>query len=236
VWETKVGELQKQIDINPWLNARLSRRKDLHEIFRYLHRAGADLDYVLFLCDVFSFWDKVRRDVGFDKRRGLIQLSPPHTKLNGQQRLSEALRPLEALKDPIKVQKLLDLKDEADMWLRGVNQLLDALSPRAEAPLLSLFVLFGWPREFYNGKGDPGDPWGNFFLLAVTEHLGSGGRGRKSKHDLAYRLLTMLRKGSVSIDNPKVSTAGRVAAVKKNPQWQAALSLLESEFSKLLHN
>ncbi len=231
-----MGDLQDQIDL--WLNANLFERPDLHGIFKKkLNRYGADLNYVLFLCRIFSFWDNVRRMLGFDERRGFIHLSPPNTKLDEQQRLSEALRPLDSLKDPIKRQKLLDLRGKADTWLRGVDQLLEALSD-PEAPLLPVFVQFGCPREFFNGKGDPGDPWGSFFLLAVTEHLKTiRGRGHQlDRHDIAYKLLTTLRKNSVPIKNPKVSTAGRVAAVKKNPQWRTALSLLESEFSKLLHN
>jgi hypothetical protein len=228
-----VGELHNQIDL--WLSANLFSRKDLHKIFRELNRAGADLDYVLFLCRIFSFWDAMRRLWGFDKRKGLIPLSPPKTKLNEQQRLSDALRPLEALKNPIKAQKLLDLRGKAEMGLRAVDQLVEVLS--GEAPLLPVFVHFGCPRKFSNGKGDPGDPWGSFFLLAVTQHLGTiRRRGYKDKHVLAYELLTTLRKDSLSIENPKVSTAGRVAAVKKNPLCRPALSLLQSEFSKLLQN
>lgn len=134
----------------------------------------------------------------------------------------------------MKLRKLLDLKSDADIYWGVMNRFLDVLSfACAKLPLFRLFVQFGYPRKFFNGKGDPGDPWGNFFLLAVTEHLRSPRRGWKSMHDLAYRLLTMLRKDSVSIGNPKVSTAGRVAALKKTSQWQAALSVLESEFSKL---
>jgi hypothetical protein len=123
-----------------------------------------------------------------------------------------------------------------------MNQSFDALRDAcAKEPLFTLFVQFGYPREFWSGKGDPGDPWGNFFLLAVTEHLGSGGRGWKSKHELAYRLLQTLRKGAGPdvrpirpIGNPKHSVAGRVADLKKknNLKWQPALSLLESEFFK----
>jgi hypothetical protein len=226
--------MPKQINIKPWLNARLFQRPDLYPIFTALYKSGPDLDYVYFLCGVFQKWEEVRQLYGFDKRRGLLPISPPNTKLNGHQRLSEALRPLEALKDPAKVEKLLDLKAEADMWLRGMGQFLDALSDAcAKVPLFTLFVQFGYPRNFFNSKGDPGDCWGNFFLLAVTEHLGTKGRGWKSKHLLAYRLLTGLRKNLVSIENPKVSTAGRVAALKKDPKSRAALSLLESEFSKL---
>lgn len=227
--------MPKKINIKPWLNDHLFQRVDLHPIFEGLYKSGADLNYILFLCGVFLFWDYARQQLGFNKRRGLIPFSQPNTKPNGQQRLSEIMRPLEALRDPVKLQKFLDIKGESDMWFCAMNQFLDGLSDACvKAPLWTLFVRFGYPREFFKGKGDPGDPWGNFFLLAVTEHLGAVDRGWKSKHVLAYRLLTMLRKDSVSIENPKVSAAARMAVLKrKEPQWQAALSLLESEFSKL---
>jgi hypothetical protein len=57
---------------------------------------------------------------------GLLPLSPPKTKLNGEQRISEVIRPLEALRDPAEVQRLLDLKGKADMYFCEMNQFLDA--------------------------------------------------------------------------------------------------------------
>jgi hypothetical protein len=227
--------MSKRVGINSWLNDHLFRRPDLHPIFEALNKFGADLDYVLFLCGIFVHWDEMRRRLEFDRRRGLVPFSHPNIKLHGEKRLSEIGRPVCAHGDP-------ERKGEGDMWLGKMMQILDAHSDALSkacivTPLFAVFAQFGYPRLFFNAKGDPGDPWGNFFLLAVTEHLGSvrgtRGRGWRSKHDLAYRLLTMLRKGSVSIGNPKVSAAARVAAVKKNPKWRAALSLLESEFSKL---
>src|SRR5262245_5511312 len=224
--------MPKQTDIKPWLNTHLFRQVHLHPIFSELNRFGADLDYVLFLSTIFVFFDKVRQHLGLDRRRGLLPFSYPTTKLNGEKKPSEIGRLIDGyVDDP-------DRQGKGNLWFGKMIQFLDAESDAlykacTMTPLFAVFVQFGYPRELFYGKGDPGDPWGNFFLLAVTEHLGAiRGRGWKSKHDFAYRLLTMLRKDSVSIGNTKASAAGRVAAVKKNARWQAALSLLKSEFSK----
>src|SRR6266481_6598857 len=128
--------LSKQINVKSWLNAHLFQRPDLYPIFEGLYKSGADLDYVVFLCFVFGFWEETRRSLGFDRRRGLIPLSLPNTKLNGQQRLSEVGRPCDALRDPVKFQELLDRKGQADMWFGKMNQFLDVLSDAcAKAPI-----------------------------------------------------------------------------------------------------
>lgn len=96
--------MPKQIDLKAWLNDHLFHRPDLHPIFTELHKKfGADLDYVYFLCGVFSFWEEVRQLYGFGKRRGLIPLSEPRTKLNGQQRLSEVMCGIKGSREASKV-------------------------------------------------------------------------------------------------------------------------------------
>ena len=212
-----------QVDLQSWLNTHLFRRTDLHPIFRNLHRSGADLDYVHFLGAFLTFGDFVRRQLKFDRRSGLIYSPKPN--FEKPERLNDALRPLEDLGLKVPLRPLDNLLRELDESFNSLGAIADV------NPLFALFVQFAFPREILVTKGDPGDRWGNFFLLAFTEHLRSKSKGRNPKHLLAYRLLTMLRKDSLHIKNPRYSVAGRVAQLKKaHPHWRAALKLLKSEF------
>ena len=228
--------MPQQTDLQSWLNAHLFRRTDLHAIFSKLSKSGADLDYVLFVCGVFTFGEFMRRRLKFDKRRGLfpvslsaISISRP-TKLKASMRFGDALG--EASR-PLDIPRLKECLNHLEMVYDTMNECVDTISAACDAsPLFSLIVQFSFPRDFFLVKGDAGDRWGSFFLLTVTDHLKS--RGRKPNHKLAYRLLTMLRKDSRLIENPRQSVAGRVATLKTtHPHWRAALTLLESEFSKV---
>lgn len=223
--------MPQQINLQSWLNARLFRQTALHLVFRDLYKLKVDLDYVHFLCGVFVLSDALR-----PRRRGLIPLPQPSVLLKrankglGELRLSEALQLRDALKDPVEVEKLLDLKEEADAWFDGMNHFLNTLKASCEAyPLVSLHVKFGWPREFFNARGDPGDRWGSFFLLAITEYLRA--QTCKPRYRLAYRLFRGLRKDAKDIHDPKHDVAGRIAQLKRaHPDWQTWLEILESEY------
>jgi hypothetical protein len=226
--------------IDAWLNDRLFRRPNLHKHFRKLNRCGADLEYMLFVCKFFFLGDAIRRFYRFDRQKGLLPVS---TNLfdriidlsNRVIRCAEAhhdndqpaqilIEMLQSLAGAFK--RSLDcICDRSDKIMRSLDRVYDN-----GEPLLPVLFAFCLPKKLLNAKGDPGDRWGSFFLLVVTDHLSTNGK-RKPNHQLAYELLTALRKDSVPVKNPRQSVAVRVKQLQRaDPECHSALVILSSAF------
>lgn len=88
-------------------------------------------------------------------------------------------------------------------------------------------------REYYPPvlpkRGNKGDPWGSFFLLAVTEHM-----RENTKHphfQVAIGLLRKVRSQSGKSAHRETATA-RVQQLKKShPNWKYHLTLVKKQFA-----
>jgi hypothetical protein len=114
--------------------------------------------------------------------------------LPGAQRLDQA------------VGRRFDAIDKFNRWVQDATH--------SGEPLTGVLLSFCFPQRLFNKRGDPGDPWGSFFLLVVTDHLASTGK-KKPNHQLAYDLLAALRPNSVRVANPRQNVATRISQLKK---------------------
>jgi hypothetical protein len=126
-----VQNVPQQLHLQTWLNTYLFRRKDLHPIFRNLHKSGANLDYVHFLCAVLNFGDAFRKQLKFDRRRGLIQ-SPMHN-FKIPERLRDALRALDDMNFNMASRSfhelVKDLNRTADEFFDNLISMSEASTP-----------------------------------------------------------------------------------------------------------
>ena len=108
-------------------------------------------------------------------------------------------------------------------------------------PALRLIPIYdnpGLPK-----RGNYADPWGTFFLLAITEHLRGNGHSHRPHHKDAVELLGILRRellkefsavgggkrnGSIKVS---VKSAGnRINGFKnRHPSWKNDLALIEEQ-------
>lgn len=225
-------------DFKAWLKEHWSRRPDLHLTLKRFHQRGADLGYVSFVCQFFLSGDWVRREAGFNRRRGLLSVSlpAPRTPRNlNRLDLSDVLRMANRKTfarrlDLTQVEKFLVLREQvAD----GANSLLDSIGAECDANrLFLLFVQFSFPREFFNARGEPHDRWGSFFLLAIRDYLRTLRPYKTTDNErLAYELFRKLRGDARHIPEPKHDVLMRIKRLKDaHPNWRAALDVLTSEY------
>ncbi len=108
------------------------------------------------------------------------------------------------------------------------RSLIERLQAEAQtSPLMKLLLQYS-PRE-YPKRGNQADPWGTFFLLALTEHLREMSGGHPH-HEEAMALLKKVRglygKGSRH-KVARSSVAERVRKFKAHyPDWQQDLKIL----------
>jgi hypothetical protein len=225
--------VRAQIDIKSWLNGVLYRRPDLHKVFAQFHKAGGDVEYLLFLSQWLVLGDVLCRGPTaapeFVKQVISTRIpdipawlqSPPDPPRSLQEALSErigdSLRYLEWGDYPRRVQRGIEL----------LRRDLEAVFEKNA--MAAIFLEYVIPAELAPRKGRRSDVWGSFFLLATTEHLRQN--GTKPHYRLCHQVLRSVRKSTKPIKNPTQSVATRVKLLKNaHPHWSRALKILESEY------
>jgi len=197
------------VQLAAWLNDRLFYRPDLQPCFRNLHKSGADLEYMLFVCKFLCVGDALRRHHGLTNQRGWVR----QTWEEFERRVIKELTQVESCQTLETINNSIEMHKRIIAFIEAVQKFDEFLTSGGSDALTTVMVEFCYPPRFFNLKGGPGDRWGSFFLLVVTDHLRSNGK-RKPNHGLAYRLLGTLRKDSSPIDNPRQSVATRIQQLK----------------------
>lgn len=144
--------------IDTWLNDRLFYRPDLLGPFKKLHKCGADLEYVLFLCKFFCIGNDLQRRYRFTSQRGVLRETQA-----GFNRAIEKLPPLESCQTLETISAGIEIRKAVIAGIECMEKIGEFLIGGGSDPLTTVLVEFCFPPRLFNEKGDPGDRWGSFF-------------------------------------------------------------------------
>lgn len=120
--------------------------------------------------------------------------------------------------------------EQQEIYRKNQQRLMDEQKGQlSQYPFFSVLEEYAY---FEVRRGNQPDPWGSFFLLAITEHL----REKcGNPHYLAvFRLLRTLRgQPPGSRHANRLTATNRVSQLKKDyPKWQYHLQLIKKQFAK----
>lgn len=242
-----------------WWNERHFHTDDpLHQTYRKLHAAGADLRYIDFICAVFVYGSRFDPIV---QRKTLRQARRRMRKASAKRGIAEALkRQSERLYSIVEAPEQspsapMVLFGELQATLELLYKVPDS-RPRDLANYIGTLVEDRTSTEYQNlparavtylealarvcerlnllrlpEDGQPPDPLGNFILMAVSEHLREQAHSRHP-YGLAAELLRKLR------GEPKpTSLSARVRVHKLKAaslrEWEEILSFLKEQYRQL---
>jgi len=226
-----------------WWNRRFSHTKPFYENYKTLHSLGADLDYIDFLREFFARGERVVKEILDEqmKEKRWKDLETEKRALSGRDKYIRVAvnRTIEAIEEkglPNTAEEKKRIQEEVLRYIRWDDILvLSRNAPKQTATLDWVISELGTNRksilnylypDFPGRKG--ADKWGDFFLVALTDHLKEKTHNHRAHYFEAYRLLLKLRnKNHGSAQGHREKCKQKVFRFKKDyPRWKRDLHLL----------